>query len=217
MKTMRILVADDHQVVREGVRVIVEREPGWQVCGEAENGKEAVELAGKLVPDAIILDLKMPETDCLEAIKQIKRAVPEAEVLALSTRESEHLIEKVFESGAKGYVRKAEAGQFLVPALRSLQNHKTFLTEDVSAVLFSRFLTAGGKEKAPPDGVNLTAREREIVRHLAEGRSNKEIALALRISVRTCETHRAGLMRKLRVNSLADVVRYAIRHGIVDA
>lgn len=214
---MRILIADDHQVVREGVRVMVEREPGWEVCGEAENGSEAVELAGKLKPDAVILDLKMPETDCLQTIRQIKRAVPGTEVLALSSRDSEDLIEKVFESGAKGYVRKAEAGQFLVPALRSLQNHKTFLTEEVSAVLFSRFFTAGTKKKAPPAGAKLTAREREIVRHLADGKSNKEVALALKISVRTCESHRAGLMRKLRLNSLADVVRYAIRHGIVDA
>ena len=123
----------------------------------------------------------------------------------------------MFESGAKSYVRKAEAGKFLVPALRSLQNHKTFLTEEVSAVLFSRFLTTGEKRKAPRASTKLTAREREIVRHLAEGRSNKETALALKISVRTCETHRAGLMRKLRLNSLADIVRYAIRHGIVDA
>jgi DNA-binding NarL/FixJ family response regulator len=217
MKTMRILVADDHQVVREGVRVIVEREPGWEVCGEAENGEEAVKLAGKLKPDAIIFDLKMPKTDCLEAIRQIKRAVPGTEILALSGREFEDLIEEVFESGAKSYVRKAEAGQFLVPALRALQNHKTFLTDEVSTVLFSRFLTTGGKKKTPPGDTKLTAREREIVRHLAEGKSNKEVAIALEISVRTCETHRAGVMRKLRLNSLADIVRYAIRHGIVDA
>jgi two-component system response regulator NreC len=215
-KTMRILVADDHQVVREGLRVIVEREPGWKVCGEAGNGKEAIELAEKMKPEAVILDLKMPETDSLEAIKQIKRVLPQTEVLALSTRECEGLIEQVFESGAKSYLRKAEAGQFLVPALRSLQNHKTFLTEEVSTVLFSRFLTTGKKE-TPPAGAKLTAHEREIVRHLAEGSSNKEIALALKISVRTCETHRAGLMRKLRLNSLPDIVRYAIRHGIVDA
>jgi DNA-binding NarL/FixJ family response regulator len=216
-KQMRILVADDHQVVREGVRVIVEREPGWEVCGEAENGREAVELAGKLKPDAIVLDLKMPETNCLEAIKQIKRTVPETEVLALSPRESEDLIEQVFESGAKSYVRKAEAGQFLVPALRSLQNHKTFLTDEVSAVLFSRFLPGDGEKKAARASTALTAREREIVRHLADGKSNKQVAVALKISVRTCETHRAALMRKLRLNSLPDIVRYAIRHGIVDA
>lgn len=215
---MRILIADDHEIVREGVRVMVEREPGWEVCGVAENGREAVDLARKLKPDAMILDLKLAEVDGLEAVKQIKQAVPETEILVLSALESEDLIEQAFESGAKSYVRKAEAGRFLVPALKSLQNHKTFLTDGVSAVLLSRFLTPGaGTKKNSRVSERLTAREREIVRLVAEGKSNRETALALGISVRTSETHRAAVMRKLRLNSLADVVRYAIRSGIVDA
>ncbi len=217
-KKMRILIADDHEIVREGVRVIVERESGWAVCGMAENGREAVDLAKELKPDAIVLDLKMAELDGLEAVKQIKRAVPETEILVLSAHESEDLVEQIFESGAKSYVRKAEAGHLLVPALKSLQNHKTFLTDEVSAVLFSRFLTNGtGRKKNSRVTEKLTAREREIVRLLAEGKSNRETALALGISIRTSETHRAAVMRKLRLNSLADVVRYAIRNGIVDA
>jgi DNA-binding NarL/FixJ family response regulator len=215
---MRILIADDDQIVREGVRVLIEREPGWEVCGETQNGKEALDLGVKLKPDAIILDLKMPEMEGLETVKQILQAIPETEVLVLSARESEEQIERVFESGAKGYVRKAEAGRLLVPALKSLQNHKAFLTDDVSAVLFSRFLTTGARtKKGPRASERLTARESEIVRHLATGKSNKEIAFALEISVRTCETHRAAVMRKLQLSSLADVVRYAIRKGIIDA
>jgi len=212
---MRILIADDHEILREGMRVMVERERGWEVCGVAENGKEALDLAQELKPDAIILDLNL---DGLEAVKQIKRAIPETEILVLSGNESEDLIEQVFESGAKGYMRKAEAGRLLIPALRSLQDHKTFLTDEVSAQLFSRLLTSGpGKSKNPSANEKLTPREKEIVRLLAEGKSNKEIAAALGFSVRTGETHRAAIMRKLHLNALADVVRYAIRSGLVEA
>jgi DNA-binding NarL/FixJ family response regulator len=214
---MRILIADDQEIVREGVRVLVEREPGWKISGQAANGRDAIDLARKLKPDAVILDLKLPEIDGLEAVRQIKRAVPETEILVLSELESEDLIEQVFESGAKGYVRKAEAGRWLIPALRSLQKHKTFLTTEVSASLLSRFLTPGAAGNNSGFTERLTMREREIVRLLAEGKSNKEVAFALGISVRTGETHRAAVMRKLRLKSLADVVRYAIRNGIVSA
>lgn len=217
-KKMRILIADDHELVREGVRVMIEREPGWEVCGMAENGREAVDLAKKLKPDAIVLDLTMPELDGLEAVKQIKRAVPATEILVLSAHESEDLIEQVFKLGAKSYVRKAEAGRLLVPALKSLQNHKTFLTDEASAVLYSRLPKPGaGRKKNSRVSGKLTALEREIVRLLTEGKSNKEVAAALGRSVRTAENHRATLMQKLRVNSFADLVRYAIRNGIVEA
>jgi two-component system response regulator NreC len=215
---MRILIVDDHEIVREGLRVVIEREPGWEVCGVAKNGSEAVDLAQKLKPDAVILDLKMPKLDGLEAVRQIKRSNPETEILVLSANESEDLIEQVFDSGAKAYVRKAEAGRLLVPALKSLQDHKTFLPDEVSAPLFSRLLTSSpGKRNNTAENEKLTPREREIVRLLADGKSNKEIASTLEISIRTCETHRAAVMRKLRLKALADVVRYAIRNGIIDA
>jgi len=217
-KQSRILIADDHEIVREGVRVLIEREAGWKVCGVAENGRAAVALVLKLKPDAIVLDLKMADLDGIEAMKQIKQAVPETEILVLSAHESEELIEQVFESGAKSFVRKADADRFLVPALKSILDHKTFLTEKVSAMLLSRLFNVGTGRKKPSRAMEkLTAREREIVRLLAEGKSNREIALALDISVRTGETHRASVMRKLGLRSLADVVRYAIRNGIVEA
>ena len=217
-KKMRIQVADDQEIVREGVRAVVERQRGWEVCGQARSGKESVKLARKLKPDAVLLDMKMREIDGLAAVKQIKRAVPKTEILVLGTHESEDLIQQVFEAGAKSYVRKAEAGRLLVPALKSLQNHKTFLTDEVSAVLFSRFLAGGGRKKNDSRASEkLTARQREIVRLLAAGKTNKEVALALGISIRTCEAHRAAVMRNLRLHSLAEIVRYAIRNGIVDA
>lgn len=217
-KTSRILIADDDEIVREGVRIIIEREPGWQVCGLAVNGKEAVGLARELRPDAVVLDLKMPDLDGIEALKQIKRAVPNTEILVLTAHESEELVEQVFELGAKSFVRKSDADRFLVPALKSVLDHRTFLTEKVSTLLLSRVFNAGaGRKKHLRALEKLTAREREIVRLLARGKTNREIALALDISVRTGETHRATVMRKLGLRSLADVVRYAIRNGLVEA
>lgn len=214
---MRILIADDHEIVREGVRAIVERESGWEVCGVAENGREAVALTEKLKPDAIILDLTMRKLDGLEAVKQIKHAIPETEILVLSANESEELIEQVFESGAKAYVRKAEAGRLLVPALKSLQDHKIFLTDEISAPLFSRLLASSAEKRNKPNAnQTLTPREKETVRLLAEGKSNKQIAGTLGISIRTAETHRASVLRKLRVD-LAGLVRYAIRNKMIES
>jgi len=215
---MRILIADNHEIVREGLRVIIEREGGWEVCGVAENVREAVDLAQTLKPDAIILGLTMPTLHGLEAVRWIKRAIPETEILVLSAVESSEVIEQIFESGAKGYVLDAEAGRLLVPALKSLQNHKTFLTDEVSALLFSRLVKSGpGERKNLGANEKLTPGEREIVRLLAEGKSNREIASTLGITIRSGETRRAAVMRKLRLNAIPDLVRYAIRHGLVDA
>lgn len=217
MKKLRILIADDHEVVREGVRALLQHEPEWEVCGVAANGSEAVELAIKLKPDVVIVDMTMPELDGLQVVRQIKRALPQTEMLVFSAHESESVIAEVFAAGAKSYIRKADAGRHLISALRSLQQHKPFFTDEVSEVLFSRFLTGVASKKDSAASEKLSTREREIVRLLAEGKSNKENALALGISIRTIETHRATVMRKLRVGSFADLVRYAIRNGIVEA
>jgi two-component system, NarL family, response regulator NreC len=216
MKKLRILIADDHEVVREGVRAMIEQEPDWEVCGVATNGREAVAFAMKLKPDVVIVDMTMPELDGVQVVRQIKRALPQTEMLVFSAHESESIIAEVFAAGAKSYVRKADAGQHLISALRSLQEHKPFFTDEVSKVLFARFLKGVSKEDTTANE-KLSAREREIVRLLAEGKSNKENALALGISIRTIETHRATIMRKLRLDSLAGLVRYAIRNGIVEA
>jgi DNA-binding NarL/FixJ family response regulator len=217
MNTLRILIADDHDVVREGLRALVEHEAGWEVCGTAANGREAVQRAKELKPDICVLDMTMPELSGLEAVRQIKRALPAAEVLVFSAHRSEEVVAQVFDAGAKSYICKADAARHLVAAIRSLAQHKPFFTPEVSEILFSRFLAADAGRKNGAAEQKLTVREREIIRLLAEGRSNKETAGLLGISVRTSETHRASLMRKLSLESLPALVRYAIRNHIIEA
>ncbi|HSH39171.1 MAG TPA: response regulator transcription factor [Chthoniobacterales bacterium] len=217
MSALRILIADDHEVVREGLRALVESEGSWEVCGTAANGREAVERAKELKPDIVVLDMTMPELSGLEAVRQIKRALPATELLVFSAHRSEEVVAQVFDAGAKSYICKADAGRHLVAAIRSLAEHKPFFTPEVSEILFSRFLAADSRRKNGVAEQKLTTREREIVRLLAEGRSNKETADILGISIRTSETHRASLMRKLGLDSLPALVRYAIRNGIIEA
>jgi DNA-binding NarL/FixJ family response regulator len=217
MNALRILIADDHDVVRQGLAALIENETGWEVCGTATTGREAVERAKELKPDVAVLDMTMPELSGLEAVRQIKRALPLTEVLVFSAYRSEDMVAQVFDAGAKSYICKADAGKHLVAAIRSLAGHKPFFTPEVSEILFAKFLAADGSRKNGPAEQKLTTREREIVRLLAEGRSNKETAGLLGISVRTSETHRASLMRKLALDSLPALVRYAIRNHIIEA
>lgn len=217
MNNVRVLVADDHEVVLEGVRALLAREPGLEVCGVASNGREAVASASRTKPDVVVLDMSMPDLDGLSAIRQIKRASPKTEVVAYSAHCSEEVIQEVFDAGAKSYIDKADAGRDLIDAIRSVAEHKPFFTPEISQIFFEKFLDADGLKKAGPAEQKLTPREREVVRLLAQSSSNKEIATALGISVRTAETHRATLMRKLGINSLAGLVRYAIRNNIIEA
>ncbi len=215
---LRILIADDHEIVREGTRAVIERQPGWEVCGVAATGREAVEQALALKPDIVVMDMTMPELNGLDATVQIKRRLPQTEILIFSVHQTDELIRDVFEAGAKSFIFKSEAHHFLVEAIQSLSQHKPFVTNKVSEVLFADFLNRSEDEPhAAQTSKRLTAREREIVQLLAQGRSNKEVAGALGISVRTAENHRASVLRKLRLNSLADLVHYAIRNGIVEA
>ena len=216
MNNVRVLVADDHEVVLEGVRALLAREPGLEVCGVASNGREAVASATRTKPDVVVLDMTMPDLDGLSAIRQIKRALPKTEVVVYSAHSSEAVIEGAFDAGAKSYIGKGDAGRVLIDAIRSAAEHKPFFTPEISQLLFGKFLDADGLRAGAPEQ-KLTPREREVVRLLAQSSSNKEIAAALGISVRTAETHRATLMRKLGINSLAGLVRYAIRNNIIEA
>lgn len=218
-KTMvRILIADDHDVMREGARAVIERQPGWEVCGFAATGREAVEQAFALKPNVVVMDVSMPELNGLDAARQIKRRLPHTEILIFSAHQPDALIREFFEAGAKSFIFKSEAHHFLVDAIQSLSQHKPFFTNKVAEVLFATMLSRSenGHEIAKTNK-RLTGREREIVQLLAEGLSNKAVACALGISLRTAETHRASILRKLSLDSLASLVRYAIRNKIIEA
>jgi DNA-binding NarL/FixJ family response regulator len=217
MTTARILVVDDHDIVRQGVCALIVSQPGWEVCGEARSGREALRMAEESRPDVIVMDLLMPDLNGLDAARQIKKHLPAVETLILSGHEDSELIQSVFDAGIRAYIFKSEARTHLVPAITALLTRKPYLTARVSEVLFRRFeeQAAGGEKQARADTA-LTAREREIVQLLAEGRSNKEVASNLAISTKTVETHRASIMRKLNLDSLSDLVRYAIRNKIIE-
>ena len=217
MQPVRILVADDHEVVRRGIRALLEVQPGCEVCGEAVTGREAVRKARRLAPDIVILDIGMPELNGLDATRQIRKALPHTEVLILTMHESEQVVREVLAAGARGYLLKSDGGRDLVAAVEALRKHKPFFTSTVAEQLLEEYLKTpaqpGAARSAP---ARLTPREREIVQLLAEGKSNKEVAVALGISVKTAETHRTNIMRKLDLHSLSDLVRYAIRNKIIE-
>jgi len=211
---IRVLVADDHEMLRRGVRSLLE--PGYEVCGEAATGGDAVEQALALKPDVVVIDISMPLLNGLEATRRILRALPRVEVLVLSMHDSEKLVREALDAGARGYVLKSDVGRLLLDAVASVAAHKPFFTSRASEVLLADYLKRG-RSGDVPGGPGLTAREREILQLIAEGHSSKQIAIALDLGVKTVEGHRSNLMAKLGCHSVADVVRYAIRNGIVQA
>jgi len=212
MAPLRILVADDHQVVRTGLRTLLESKTGWQVCAEAANGREAVEKAGALQPDVAVLDIGMPLLNGVEATRQIRKVSPETEILILTMHDSEHMIQGVLDAGAHGYILKDDADRNLLAAVESLHRHKPYLSSRVSAAAVAAQPGSDGIERPAR---RLTPREREIVQLLAEGKSNKEIATYLNISVKTAETHRANIMLKMNFHSVTELVRYAVKNKII--
>lgn len=213
MKKVQILLADDHEIVRHGLRRLLETQPGWKICGEAGSGREAVEKTRQLKPDIVILDHSMPELSGAEAARQILKALPQTEIVILTMHDSEQLLRDVMEAGVHGYVLKSDAMCNMVDAVNTLLAHRQYLSPGASGVAVEGFLHPSAE--AEPTG-RLTPREREIVRLLAIGKSNKEVASALNISVKTVEAHRANIMHKLNLPSFADLVHYAIRTGIVE-
>ena len=217
MKKTRILLVDNHQVVRRGVAgLIADARSDWEVCGEASTGREAVASAASLRPDIVVMDISMPDMNGLEATREILKNNPGIEVLILSMHESDQMVHDVLGAGARGYIFKQDAGNDLIAALEALRHHKLFFTSRVSEVVLGGYL--GGAAAAPADGASsrLSPRERQIVKLVAESKSNKEVAHILQISVKTVESHRAHIMEKLGLHSVTELVRYAIRNNIVE-
>lgn len=208
----RILIADDHDVVRWGLRRIIADHPGWSVVAEATNGKHAIAEAIATRPDVAILECKLPLIDGIEATRQIRRRVPSVEILVFTMHDDEKLLRELLAAGARGYVLKSDAPQHLISAIEALAEHTPFFTDRVAQVLLENFLTEAGEVKPM-----LTGREHSIVQLVAEGHTNKEIAAVFNISTKTVETHRATIMRKLDLTSMAALVRYAIRNNLVQA
>jgi len=218
MRAVHILLADDHEVVRKGLRALLEAQPGWKVIAEATDGRDAVEKAKELHPDVAIVDIGMPCLNGLEATRQIVKKAPRTRFLVLTMHDTNALIQQVVKAGARGYVLKSDVASDLVAAVEALCHDQTFFTSKVSQIILDRYV---GKPEDAENAVDvdspLTPREREVVQLLAEGKSSKEVASVLGISVKTAETHRINLMRKLDCHSVAEVVRYAVRNMIAEA
>ena len=214
MSGLRILIADDHEVARQGIRALLESHPGWEVCAEAKDGREAVELANNSKPDIALLDIGMPNLNGLDAARQILAMSPAIRILILTMHDAEQVVREVLAAGARGFVLKSDAARDLVAAVDALQHRRTFFTTRVTQMVLNGYLHQE-KERQPLAKAVLTPREREVIQLLAEGKTSKEVAVALKLSVKTAETHRTNLMRKLDLHSVADLTLYAIRNGIV--
>ncbi len=216
MANFRILVADDHEVVRKGLCALLQAQADWEVCAEAGDGRDAVDKAQQLKPDVVILDIGMPTLNGLEAARQILKTNPQTKVLILTLHDSDQVVREVLNAGARGFLLKSDAARDLVAAVEALRRDKTYFTSKVAAMVLEGYLKGGTGNTIPSPGRNrLTPREREIVQLLAEGKSTKEVAVALGLSVKTAETHRSNIMRKLQLHSVSDLVLYAVRNNIV--
>jgi DNA-binding NarL/FixJ family response regulator len=217
-KRLRILVADDHELVRRGIRGLLCARRGWTVVGEATNGREAVEKANRLKPDVAILDISMPDLDGLQATRRIRDTVPTTEIVVLTMHESDQMVRLVLDAGALGYILKSDLPTQLVKAVKDVSAGKQFLTPRISDIVLKGFLKTGNQvDTMGRSQVRPTSREVEVIGLLAEGKANKEIAIRLGITIRTVETHRAKIMLKLGLHSLAELIHYAIRHKIFTA
>jgi DNA-binding NarL/FixJ family response regulator len=214
---LRILIADDHELVRRGLRSLLESQPGWQVVAEAKDGAEAVQKSAALKPDIVILDFAMPQLNGLGAIQEISKVHPAARILMLSMHQSENLIREALDAGARGYVTKSSASWKLVAAVEAVQRGRTYVARTDPLVLDS-FQSGADRNAgvAPDEQDSLTPRQTEVIRLLAEGRSSKQIAAALGLSVKTAETHRSNILRRLRCHSASELTRYAIRNHIIE-
>jgi DNA-binding NarL/FixJ family response regulator len=214
---LRILLADDHEIVRRGLAALLMKHEGWEICGEATDGREAVQKAKALKPDVVIVDIGMPNLNGLEATRQLLQHDPNFRVIVLTVTDADQVVREALDAGARGFVLKSDAARDLVSAIEALQSKRMFFTPRVNELLLAGFLEKGHavSRNEPPILPSLTAREREITQLLAEGRSSKEAASLLNLSTKTVETHRSNIMRKLNLHSIRDLVVYAIKNRLI--
>ena len=212
--SIRILLADDHKIVRDGLRTLIGKEAGMEVIGEAENGRKALKMAEKIRPNVVIIDVTMPDMNGIEATKKMVTEVPGVKVIALSMHSDRRFVLGMLEAGASGYLMKDCAFDELAKAVRSVSTGQTYLSPSIADVLVKGYLDKVN-EKLSVARSPLTEREREILQLLAEGRSSKEIAAHIGVSVKTVETHRRNMMQKLNMRSVAELTKYAIREGLI--
>lgn len=215
VSNLRILITDDHEIVRRGLKALLASRTGWVVCAEATNGRDAIALAAQHRPDIVIMDIAMPGLNGLEATRKIRKMLPKTQVLILTLHYSDQLVREVVDSGARGYILKSDASPDLLTAVEALATNRSFFTSGAAEILIDGFCNPAS---APQTLMrkDLSAREREIVQLLAEGKSSKEIAVILCISVKTAETHRANIMRKLEMHSVSALVRYAVKNHMIE-
>lgn len=242
---VRILIADDHDVMRRGIRNLLEMNVGWEICAEAATGREALDLARQTKPDIAVVDLTLPDIYGLDVARDLSHSLPQTQILIFTMHESEQLVREVLSSGARGYVLKSDAARHLILAIEALIDHKPYFSSTISETLVRALLQTplpgsaslkASSSAAPAEQLNteaddcfhplgtdepliqaeLTAREQQVVILLGKGKSNKEVAAELFISVKTVETHRATIMRKLGINSVVELVHYAIRTKLID-
>src|SRR3954471_17759045 len=211
MKRIRILLADDHAVVRHGFRMILEAQPDMEIAGEAGNGREAVSLAEALKPDIVVMDVAMPELNGIEATRRLTAAVPHTRVVALSMHKDSVYVREILRAGARGYLLKDSPAGDLVSAVRSVASGESYLSPGVSNAVLDDYR----KHVTNPIDL-LTSREREVLQLIAEGKTNKEIAVVLNLSVYTVDAHRGRIMEKLNLHSINELVRFAVRNGLID-
>ena len=215
MNTLRIVIADDHQVVRLGVRSLLESHVGWEVCGEAADGREAIDKCEQLKPDLVILDICMPKLNGVDTARQILKAAPSQRILILTAVDSEQVIRECLEVGVRGWLWRSDETRNLILAVEALQSYRTFFTPRVAELVLNGYLQTSHRRSAETIVAKLSPREREVVQLLSEGNTTKEVASMLHVTVKTAETHRTNMMRKLGIHSIAELVLYAVRNSIV--
>lgn len=212
----RILLADDHDIVRRGLTALLQERPEWEVSGEASSGRDAVELASRLQPEIAIIDLMMPDLNGLETTRRIRKVSPRTQVLVFTMHHDEELVRDVLDAGARGYLLKTDFERHIVTAVETLLRQQPYFSAQISETVLGGFLRSGRQGHGASAAPRLSPRENEIVQLLAEGYRNKIIAHKLGISIKTVETHRTTLMRKLGIKSIVELVRYAVRNHLTE-